>query len=184
MKNASLEVDLCSEAVSEIYLLAADVVFDVKKKAQGMYMMADGVGIYYCSFLIPPMPRTQSDAKASTTLHNFNFTQNQVLSHILPAFLKKTGASIDSMAHTQAVEVGEQIGEPALWVKSWRHQGQFQALTDNSRVLLVSTEDLFSLLQEYSEEMVSAIVYARVFVQELNSTMSQATDLPMASQPA
>ena len=31
-KNYSMDVDLCSEAVSEIYLLASDVVFDVTKK--------------------------------------------------------------------------------------------------------------------------------------------------------
>ena len=52
LNNYSMEVDLCS-AVSEIYLLAGDVVFDVKKRSQGMYMMSDGLGIYQSS-LMPP----------------------------------------------------------------------------------------------------------------------------------
>eukprot|EP00435_Cladocopium_sp_Y103_P064768 s485_g26.t1 len=34
LNNYFMEVDLCSEAVSEIYLLAGDVVFDVKKRAR------------------------------------------------------------------------------------------------------------------------------------------------------
>ena len=170
LNNYSMEVDLCSDAVFEIYLLAGDVVFDVKKKGQGMYMVSDGVGIYQSSLMPECMPRRETDA-----------SMKPMINHILPAFLK-IETSMEPMP-SQTLELGEHIAEPALWVKSWRHQGKFQALLD-SRLLLVSAEDLFSVLQEHSEELVSAIVYARIFLHELNNlhSNSQATDLPIVSR--
>lgn len=175
-KNYSMDVDLCSEAVSEIYLLAADVVFDVTKKAQGMYMMSEGVGIYYCSSLMPVMPRrSETESKKSKA---------STLNQILPAFLKNAALPVESIAQTRTLEIGEHIAEPALWVKSWRYQGRFQSVLDNSQVLLVSTEDLFAVLQEHTEEMVSAIVYARMFMHELSTLPEgQVTDLPLLAQP-
>lgn len=51
-------------------------------------------------------------------------------------------------------------------------------------MLLVSTEDLFAVLQEHTEEMVSAIVYARMFMHELSTLPEgQVTDLPLLAQP-
>ena len=39
---------------------------------------------------------------------------------------------------------GEHLAEPALWVSSWRHQGQLQATLD-ARTVLVSTDQLFKV---------------------------------------
>lgn len=172
LKNYSMEVDLCSEAVSEIYLLAGDVAFDAKKKGQGMYIMSDGLGIYQSSLMPACMPRRETDASVKP-----------MINHILPAFLKIDTVTSAEPMPSQTLELGEHIAEPALWVKSWRHRGKFQALLD-SRLLLVSAEDLFSVLQEHSEELVSAIVYARLFLHELNNPDrdSQVTDLPIVSR--
>ena len=172
LNNYSMEVDLCSEAVSEIYLLAGDVAFDAKKKGQGMYIMSDGLGIYQSSLMPACMPRRETDASVKP-----------MINHILPAFLKIDTVTSAEPMPSQTLELGEHIAEPALWVKSWRHRGKFQALLD-SRLLLVSAEDLFSVLQEHSEELVSAIVYARLFLHELNNPDrdSQVTDLPIVSR--
>ena len=137
-------------------------------------MISDGIGIYQCSTHLPMMPKkgTDSRSKAST------------LTHILPAFLKNAALPVETIAQTQTLEIGEHIAEPALWVKSWRYQGQFQSVVDNCQVLLVSAEDLFTVLQEHTEEMVSAIVYARMFVHELSTIPEdQVTDLPWPAGP-
>ena len=44
------------------------------------------------------------------------------------------------------LELGEYAAEPAVWVNTWRHQGHLQAMVQG-RSLLVSTEDLFKVLQ-------------------------------------
>ncbi len=54
--NYLMEVDLCSLAVSEIYHLPGDTIFDVNHKTQGMYLMAHGLALYSCSSL-ELMPR-------------------------------------------------------------------------------------------------------------------------------
>eukprot|EP00435_Cladocopium_sp_Y103_P063648 s485_g25.t1 len=101
------------------------------------------------------------------------------MNRVLPAFLK-IEASMEPMG-SQSLEIGEHIAEPALWVSSWRHQGKFQALLD-SRVLLVSAEDLFSVLQEHNDELVSAIVYARLFVHEHSALGKNARRLAIGAQ--
>ena len=169
-KNHSMGIDLCS-AISEIYHVAGDVVFDVMKRSQGMYMVSDGLGIYQSHFVPAPMPRRGTGASLKARINQ-----------ILPAFLQNdTSTEAETMPLT--LPLGEHIAEPALWVKSWRHQGKFRALID-SRLLLVSAEDLFSVLQEHCEELVSAVVYARIFLRELNrlGSSSKVTDLPIVSR--
>ncbi|CAK9031535.1 unnamed protein product [Durusdinium trenchii] len=65
------------------------------------------------------------------------------------------------------LELGEYAAEPAVWVNTWRHQGHLQAMVQG-RSLLVSTEDLFKVLQGYANALANSVVYARCFVKELN----------------
>lgn len=48
-----------------------------------------------------------------------------------------------------AIEARGYLAEAALWVMAWRHQGQLQALVE-SRTLMVSTDNLFKVLQGYA----------------------------------
>lgn len=169
-----MEVDLCSQAVSELYVLASDVIFETNMKTQGMYLNADGISIYFYNLSLPekkqqPQPKAEKP-KARTKTNS--------MTGIFPGFLAKPRNDF-SMAQTM-IEIGEYVAEPALWVKSWRYQGQLQAVVE-SRMLLVIPEELFSVLRHYTEAMSSAIVYARCFLKELNSVSmsTQVTDLPL-----
>ena len=174
LSNNSMEVDLCSQAVSELYVLASDVIFETNMKTQGMYLNADGIIIYFYNLSLPekkqqPQPKAEKP-KARTKTNS--------MTGIFPGFLAKPRNDF-SMAQTM-IEIGEYVAEPALWVKSWRYQGQLQAVVE-SRMLLVIPEELFSVLRHYTEAMSSAIVYARCFLKELNSVSmsTQVTDLPL-----
>ena len=175
-----MEVDLCSQAVSELYLLASDVIFETNMKTQGMYLNADGISIYFynLSFPLEKMQPQPSNAEKNNAR-----TKTNSMTGIFPGFLGKPERNDFSMAQTM-IEIGEYVAEPALWVKSWRYQGQLQAVVE-SRMLLVIPEELFSVLRHYTEAMASAIVYARCFLKELNSVSmsTQVTDLPLV-QPS
>lgn len=174
--DPSMELNLCSQAVTEFYLLAGDTVFDMTRKTEGMYFMASGVSIYfYWSSETPQMTRRRS-SRRNTTGSRFIGLMPSMSSSPPPT----RSCSKVTMAQT-VLEAGEYIAEAALWVKAWRHQGQLQSMVE-SRALLVSTEDLFKVFQGYANVLANAVVYARCFVQEMNKTASVSggvTDLPL-----
>eukprot|EP00435_Cladocopium_sp_Y103_P027812 s3290_g6.t2 len=44
--NRAMELNLCNQAVQELYLLENDVVFHRQQKGEGIYILASGVGLY------------------------------------------------------------------------------------------------------------------------------------------
>lgn len=44
--NASMELNLCNQAVKELYLLEHDVIFYGNQKGQGLYILASGAAVY------------------------------------------------------------------------------------------------------------------------------------------
>lgn len=175
--DPSMELNLCSQAVTEFYLLAGDTVFDMTRKTEGMYFMASGVSIYfYWSSEQPRMTRRRS-SRRNTTGSLFKGMMPSSMSSSVPPSRSRSKVT---MAQT-VLEAGEYIAEAALWVKAWRHQGQLQSMVE-SRALLVSTEDLFKVFQGYANVLANAVVYARCFVQEMNKTAPVSggvTDLPL-----
>ena len=54
-----MELNICSQAVSELYLLAGDVIFDTTSKTQGMYFVASGFGVYFHWSEFEAIPRKE-----------------------------------------------------------------------------------------------------------------------------
>ena len=67
LSDPGMELNLCSQAVSEMYHLAQDVIFDTTSKAEGMYLIAAGQGIYFywshAEVTASCRPRKDSDPK-------------------------------------------------------------------------------------------------------------------------
>lgn len=174
--DSSMEMNLCSNAVSEAHVLAGDIIFDLSNKPKGMYFLAQGVGIYFhsCS---PPIGTAREDKNATIVGH-----QSSILPSLFP---KKVRSRLDVHMLQTIVECGEHLAEPALWVSSWRHQGQLPATLD-ARTVLVSTDQLFKVLQDYARAFADAILYARCFVKEMNNLSQiseEITDLPFKIRP-
>eukprot|EP00913_Durusdinium_trenchii_P020109 g18897.t1 len=163
LQDLSMELNLCSQAVSELYLLAGDTIFNTANKIQGMYLLGAGLGIYFYPRPFQSPPKVPEAARPRTV-------------------------SAQSIADLTMLEAGEYIAEPALWVSGWRYQGHLQAVLE-SKALLVSTEQFYFVVRDYANVMANTVVYARCFVKELNNSATlcrEVTDLPlvsMASQP-
>ena len=159
--NASLDLLMCGKAVQELYFLKGDMVFDVQKQTQGMYFWADGKAAYTITTTNTPSKPFQKPAPSQGF------------------FALVASKDVATSSYSDAyVETGDHVAEPALWVKSWRHQGHLQAAAEGT-ALLLSAEGLFGVLKDHDKEFADTIVYARCFVQQLNE-QEQVTDLPFA----
>eukprot|EP00434_Breviolum_minutum_P014915 symbB.v1.2.013148.t1/scaffold925.1/size151535/15 len=171
LSDPSMEMNLCSQAVSELYYLAGDVIFDTSSKTQGMYLIAAGSSIYFYWSQSHSTTRKRKDSLEGR------------FQRIFAGFPGREKSDFE-MAQS-VVDVKDYVAEAALWVKAWRHQGQLQSLVE-TRVLMVSTDNLFKVLQGFANCMANTIVYARYFVKELNKTAhlyKHVTDLPLAPLP-
>eukprot|EP00913_Durusdinium_trenchii_P011577 g10871.t1 len=153
-----------NQAVFELYHLPGDIIFDTTSKTRGMYFIASGFSVYFHWSDSPKHPRSACRGSGN------------IFSKLLGV---QRGSDVP-MTQTM-LELGEYAAEPAVWVNTWRHQGHLQAMVQG-RSLLVSTEDLFKVLQGYANALANSVVYARCFVKELNrraQLCGQVTDLPL-----
>lgn len=180
--DPSMELNLCSQAVTELHLLAGDTIFNTTSKVQGMYMFATGLGIY---FYFPPYGSTTPRPSRERSIKPKTNRKSASAASLLDFIVGPTMTNVQriDMGMAQAMlDAGEYLAEPALWVRGWRYQGQLQALVE-SRVLLISTEQFFQVCQDYANVMANTVVYARCFVKELNKNSNlskEVSDLPLA----
>jgi len=170
-----MEVQLCNQAISESTVLAGDVIFQRHALAKGMHIIGDGCGLYYSLQCSPESsPRLQS---LTSTLHKFRMF-NIFSSEGYPRDLRMQAGEED--LHETVVNKGDFISEQALWIQAWKHQGRFQALSDTRRLLL-QTDILHDVLQDYPGILAEAVVYARVYLEEANraAIYPGLTDLPI-----
>jgi len=176
--DPSMELNLCSQAVSELHLLAGDTIFNTTSKVQGMYMLAAGFGIYF--YWPPfqdgrPQPRNRKYHGPASAA-----SATSIMDYIIGPSMT-TNQRVNMGMAQQMINTEEYLAEPALWVKAWRYQGHLQALIE-SRALLVSTDQLFQVCQDYANVLANTVVYARCFVAELNKSANlcrEVTDLPL-----
>ncbi|CAJ1327708.1 unnamed protein product [Effrenium voratum] len=174
-QDSAMEVQLCNQAISESTVLAGDVIFQRHALAKGMHIIGDGCGLYYSLQCSPESsPRLQS---LTSTLHKFRMF-NIFSSEGYPRDLRMQAGEED--LHETVVNKGDFISEQALWIQAWKHQGRFQALSDTRRLLL-QTDILHDVLQDYPGILAEAVVYARVYLEEANraAIYPGLTDLPI-----
>eukprot|EP00913_Durusdinium_trenchii_P008015 g7518.t1 len=163
LADSAMELNLCSHAVSELYLLAGDIIFDTTSKTEGMYLIGAGNSIYFYWSESTKMSARRSRRTETT---GSIFQSIMTLGTSGPTNTNQRDRSSTMLMAQTMIQAGEYCAEPALW----------------SRALLVSTCELFKVLEHYANSLANTIVYARCFVEELNKTADlckQVTDLPL-----
>eukprot|EP00930_Biecheleria_cincta_P067223 TRINITY_DN5366_c1_g1_i1.p1 TRINITY_DN5366_c1_g1~~TRINITY_DN5366_c1_g1_i1.p1 ORF type:complete len:770 (-),score=122.39 TRINITY_DN5366_c1_g1_i1:76-2385(-) len=161
-KYPGTEADLCFSALSEVCYLPGDVVFDVGNLSTCMYMVCWGNLAYHIG---------KGNLRGTST--------NQMASSWFLSFLDSPHAQAGdepiSVRKTTPVERMDWLSEPSLWVSVWHNAGHLQAIS-TCNLIAISANNLAKCLQQDRAALAEVIVYARFFVQELN-TMTCHTDL-------
>jgi len=151
--NSTMELNLCNQAVTELYLLEWDCIFHRNQKAEGIYVLASGAGVYSVDgWTKPPIKRRNS-----------------------------LGTGTNQAGDGEVIHIGveEFLSEQALWIRGWKHHGKFE-VTVESRALNLSKTELRNVVQDYSDILAMAVAYARAFVSATNKTsLGDVSDMPL-----
>eukprot|EP00931_Biecheleriopsis_adriatica_P031803 TRINITY_DN18608_c0_g1_i1.p2 TRINITY_DN18608_c0_g1~~TRINITY_DN18608_c0_g1_i1.p2 ORF type:complete len:347 (-),score=62.33 TRINITY_DN18608_c0_g1_i1:45-1085(-) len=172
----SLESDCCYNAVTEMYFLTGDMVFDHAHRCSGAYIIALGTLDYRRGQrLLFRLSRTGEE-----------IYENKVgsePSNSWRALLEKAGSLWSTTVSGKKLEHGDWLSEAALWVTSWAHAGHLQAVS-KSCLILVSPADLETCLQQHRLALEEVREYAQSFVEALNSAEEEFSDVGTYFLPA
>jgi hypothetical protein len=88
--------------------------------------------------------------------------------------------------HRPSVFSEEHYIEPGMWLSEaslytvWQHCGDLFAHTE-SQLLAVDANELATVVKQYEQAFVDVVIYARVFIAELNKSGGHFSDLPQAT---
>lgn len=180
--NASMELNLCNQAVKELYLLEHDVIFYGNQKGQGLYILASGAAVY--------APGSEFHQPQSDILQHHNNRRRDSFSKVLNIF-GSTGDHVEDsfsvvkqtslMSGKPEVYIAaeEFVSEQALWIRGWKYQGRLEA-TVESRAILLSKAEMRIVLQDYADILATAVIYARSFVSAMNEiAAANISDMPL-----
>eukprot|EP00438_Fugacium_kawagutii_P003862 Skav231337 [mRNA] locus=scaffold2490:99230:100528:- [translate_table: standard] len=135
--NGPMEMNLCTVAVSDIHVLAEDIIFDLSSKPKGMYFMAQGAAVYY---------KKSIQSVGANQRKTFDEPNSQGVGALPRVFPKKVRSRTASLHLLQTIiESNDYLAEPALWIQTWQHQGQLKSMFEG-RAVLVCSEQLFKVL--------------------------------------
>jgi len=183
--NRTMELNLCNQAVQELYLLENDSVFLRQQKAEGIYILASGAGLY------TTQDASSQPAHGSRRRHSLSNLMMSILGNG-PSRNSERIDNEDEMDQRSSMGSGkanavslvniyaeECLSEQALWIRGWKHRGLFE-VTVESRAVKLSRKELRNVLQDFSEILATAVVYARSFVNAVNRMpVPDVTDMPL-----
>jgi len=173
--NSSMELNLCNQAVKELYLLEWDGIFHRNQKAEGIYVLASGAGVYSVDgWTKAPIKRRNSLGTVFGSLLGSSGKSEEEMD-------KCSSDGTNQAGDAEVIHVGveEFLSEQALWIRGWKHHGKFE-VTVESRALNISKTELRNVVQDYSDILAMAVAYARAFVSATNKTsLGDVSDLPL-----
>ncbi|CAL1156135.1 unnamed protein product, partial [Cladocopium goreaui] len=162
-----------------------DSVFLRQQKAEGIYILASGAGLY------TTQDASSQPAHGSRRRHSLSNLMMSILGNG-PSRNSERIDNEDEMDQRSSMGSGkanavslvniyaeECLSEQALWIRGWKHRGLFE-VTVESRAVKLSRKELRNVLQDFSEILATAVVYARSFVNAVNRMpVPDVTDMPL-----
>jgi len=176
-----MEMDLCTKALSEHYILTADVVFSPAEVGSNMYILSTGQCRYifeYCKGMKVSSPGLQNfhgGRRASGFMDLLGLPNSRRQSLV---------EKVESHVRQETtVRPGDVVSEQSLWIHSWTHQGKFNAETEGW-LLTMQAESLHKVGEDHPNAMVEMVLYARNYVVQMNANFDDGyivSDLAMSS---
>lgn len=156
-EDDSAEVNLCSTAVSELFLLAKDEVFRANVQAKGLFLVSG------CTYSILSLemelgsPTGRSSSQSVVPPQRKSFWTKPWHSWLIKnaTVVPSDGDYAGSGVTKVRVSIEEPMSEQALWVKAWQHQGSLRAHTTGGGVVL-QTKQFYKILAEHPHTMSKA----------------------------
>ncbi|CAE6941489.1 Wrn [Symbiodinium sp. CCMP2456] len=181
--NPTMELQLCNKAAKELYLLEHDEMFRGNEKGEGIYILASGAAQYAqgAEFYLPltgDRDKARQSASPNIALRFFN---------VVAGTSDRLGEKNEGRRRSESkpskppvdVSADDYLSEQALWIRGWKHQGRLAAIVE-SRALHLATVEVRSVLNDYSDVLAVAVVYARSYVETMNRlSAEEVSDLPL-----
>ncbi|CAE7240203.1 KCNH6, partial [Symbiodinium microadriaticum] len=184
--NPTMELQLCNKAAKELYLLEHDEMFRGNEKGEGIYILASGAAQYAqgAEFYQPLTSSPDRDkARQSASPPGIALRFFNVVAGTSDRLGEKREGRRQSESKPSKppvnVSADDYLSEQAMWIRGWKHQGRLAA-TVESRALHLATVEVRSVLNDYSDVLAVAVVYARSYVDTMNRlSAEEVSDLPL-----
>eukprot|EP00435_Cladocopium_sp_Y103_P063445 s211_g25.t1 len=199
-EDASAEVNLCSTAVSELFLLpeerwtkcsapTSNPKAPKRVAVYGPIFMVELCvflvsGCTYSTLSLDGLPQGSPTGRSSQSLvpqrasfWTKPFSWLAKYATVVPIDAARAGSGVFRVR----VSIEEPMSEQALWVKAWQHQGTLRSHTTGGGVVL-QTKQFYQILAEHPNTMFKAVEHAREFVCRMNECLkseASITDLPI-----
>lgn len=148
-RHPRTEHKLCYDALSEAHVLAGNTIFVAGDACKRMLFTVSG----NCSYV---MGKSKQKSKRG------------------------------NMTPDSSKDLEEQFVSPGMWLceaalfTSWQHLGDLDANDkDDARLLWISADEIAAVARQHEQAFVDIVIYAEVFLAELNGFEGQVTDLPI-----
>jgi len=163
-KHPRAECKLCYEALSEIHLFQRNALFTTGDACTRLFFTVTGTCAYLCG--------KDPDARLKLQRGGSKIP-NQWTRQISNG--SSSEPSIDEQVEETRVNPNTWLCEASLYT-AWTHCGDFRAHTD-AMLLGIGADEVAMVVKQYEQAFVDVVIYAKVFIEELNRFKGQYSDL-------
>ncbi|CAE7226216.1 eag [Symbiodinium sp. CCMP2592] len=158
-KTPAMELELCSKAMSEQYMLLSDKIFKQGEASTAMYIISTG----RCTY-------TQEAESGDSSFVPVEKLGSKRSSVGLVSGAKHSLALIKGLRMLrdgEQLSTGSSISEHTLWVEGWTRRGLLEAVSDGW-LLAMHPQGVNTVMLQYPNCLLELILYSRFFLETLN----------------
>jgi len=159
-KTPAMELELCSKAMSEQYMLLSDKIFKQGEASTAMYIISTGRCTYTQeaeSGDSPFVPVEEPGSKRGSSIGLVSGAKNSL------ALFK----GLRMLRDGEQLSTGTSISEHTLWVEGWTRRGLLEAVSDGW-LLAMHPQGVNTVMQQYPNCLLDLVLYSRFFLETLN----------------
>jgi len=160
-KTPAMELELCSKAMSEQYMLLSDKIFKQGEASTAMYIISTGRCTYTQeadSNDLPIVPEKPGSKRGSSSFLGLVSGAKHGIRLIRGLQMLRDGEQLST---------GSSISEHTLWVEGWTRRGLLEAVSDGW-LLAMHPQGVQAVMQQHPNCLLELVLYSRFFLETLN----------------